>query len=158
MDNNSTTHFELLLPRVLCIGSGDMKIDSPIFPGSTLVSNLFRVGKIITLSVFGEFGNCFIDESESEWYEKDFKEYPNCFRILKWYELRNEDEMPKYLRELFTNKVKRVFKYEMTKPIRVTEWKCKWSVGHVFFYSSKNIGNELFCYGPATKEEYKKLK
>jgi hypothetical protein len=102
------TPTELLIPRVLAIGT---EPGTPIWPGSQMYADSFRTGQVTTLSVDGIFGNCFVDNMRMEWYMKKFLMYPNCFRPLEWWEMREPGQMPLYLKHGENGKVRKVKEY-----------------------------------------------
>lgn len=98
------TKEQLLIPRVMCVGT---EPGTSNFPGSEL-----KTGEIVTLDlVYG-------DKMRFAWikrgvflYEESVAKYPNCFRLMPWWEGRKPEDMPEYVR--IKNKVLRVIKYNL---------------------------------------------
>jgi hypothetical protein len=118
---------ELLAPRYKVIAD---------YPDS-----IFDVGFILNydamnLTAFWEDGNLFID----------LDKYPNIFKPLEWYEDREIDEMPEYVKCIKTPN-------QVTMPgdvIKVDKW---------FDHTIAKSGQEMYvmstnCYLPATNSEY----
>lgn len=81
------TKQQLLIPRVLCIGTEDGKQNYP--------KSLFKSGQVLELDNISHDGrNCYVVPS----YDIDyFLSYPNCFNPLPWWYGRTVEELPEYL-------------------------------------------------------------
>ncbi len=79
---------QLMIPRVLCIGTEDGKQNYP--------KSLFKSGQVLELDNISHDGrNCYVVPS----YDIDyFLSYPNCFNPLPWWYGRTVEEMPEYVK------------------------------------------------------------
>ena len=98
------TKEQLLIPRVMCVGG---KEGEPNYPGSQ-----FKVGQVLTQCVlYGD--EVFVHEDFSKPIYSSFAfKFPHLFRPMPWWEGRQPEDMPKYVR--IKNKVLRVVKYNLT--------------------------------------------
>lgn len=96
----SLTPEQLMIPRVMCIGT---QVGKPNYPGSVL-----KTGEILVLSKSG-----FSYRSDSDNYIKEewVKIFPNLFRPMPWHEGRTAEEMPLYLKHGENGKVRKVARY-----------------------------------------------
>lgn len=130
---------QLMIPRVLCIGTEDGKQNYP--------KSLFKSGQVLELDNISHDGrNCYVVPS----YDIDyFLSYPNCFKPLPWWYGRTVEEMPEYV----SHTLKGVTTYH-----KVLAW--AWG-GNGWLW--EGVGDERgdffvwsdhFQYQPATLEEY----
>ena len=121
---------ELIMPRYKVIAD---------YPNN----NYYDVGEIINLVVKsnGEYWN-----GEASYYltEKEIQKYPHIFRRLKWFEDRDEDIMPMYIKLIEAEGVAKVINYNVDSNTPCMVKVKALSVGTV----------NLYDYLPATEEEY----
>ena len=140
------TKEQLLIPRVMCVGTEPGKL---IWPWSTLVS-----GQILTPTHNGvNYAYSFTDllTGEELWLDENgIAKFPNLFRPMPWWEGRNPEDMPKW--------VKFSENYMNFKAGSVYETEC-WSDKHydcIQFRSEEGLCGVPFgkWVAPATEQEY----
>lgn len=95
------TKHQLLIPRVLCIGT---KEGEPNFPGSR-----FMAGDIIKQN-----GRDYWSKKADAWLNKTtVKKHPHLFKPLPWWYGRTVEEMPEYILASKTYGI-----------VKVNEWRC----------------------------------
>lgn len=131
------TKEQLLVPRVLCIGTDEGK---PNYPGSQL-----KTGDIITVGSLIQIGLQVFSASELLLSEL-CNQFPNCFKPLQWWELRTSEDMPEYVKFIhdpYIGEIVHVPSFEKgSTPFEFILGRPKLTIQH---YS--------FCE-PATREEY----
>lgn len=136
------TNEQLLIPRYKVIA------DYPNRPAT------MPIGHILTLNEFGA-GKWWHKHTEEEpiHIDEGFDKFPNIFRQLKWWEERNDAELPKYLKcyspDGKVDFVLKVERYIMHKEVDVI-----WAFEY-FWKDEKDIKRmSMSEWFPATKEEY----
>lgn len=126
----------LLIPRFEIIA------DYPLCP--------YRVGRVLTpVTKKNQFFECI--EAPASLLIQSPENYPHLFRKMDWWELRTEQEMPKYLMSLIDEEVYEVLKWHRNNTFGQTE-------------PDRMSGCDLTCfkseygYVPITEEQYLKLK
>jgi len=133
-NNDQQLVSELMKPRVKCIGYQDMH-----YPGSP-----FGTGKILTFEkIHGELRYEWFEYDGKNWITKsETDNYPHLFKPLQWWEEREREDMPDYIRI----------------EDMVVEVDCYvYDIGFNFYYGesagySKRVFNEYTI--PATLSEY----
>jgi len=147
----SLTKDQLLIPRVMCVGTQPGTIN---YPDSEFVTGeILMFGKSLTHSgdeIINDNG-CFWKQDQSAYISKRYAEaFPHLFRPMPWWEGRNPEDMPKW--------VKFSENYMNFKAGSVYETEC-WSDKHydcIQFRSEEGLCGVPFgkWVAPATEQEY----
>jgi len=134
---------DLLIPRVICTG-----YEKSHYPNSP-----FSIDEILEVHHDGARLVSIKTGKYVDWLK--FQNYPHLFKQLKWWEHREDYEMPLYIK---TNT-----DYGGSFRVRkVTKWSCKNNSYSVMMYDGLdenfNINPNMIGYLPATEEEYIEFK
>lgn len=84
-----------------------------------------------------------------DWTTDEYDNFPHIYRKLNWYEKRTEDDMPKYVKFVWENKINNV--------LRVTSWLYNTENeinGFSLRESESSTYSSIIGWSPATKKEY----
>ena len=127
------TKQQLLIPRVLCIGT---KEGEPNFPGSR-----FMTGDIIEQN-----GRDYWSIKADAWLNKTTVEkHPHLFKPLPWWYGRTVEEMPLFVKCINTPD-------QVHFPDEV--FKVNWKLSHLGFSDRGAIVPNTDCYQPADEADY----
>lgn len=148
------TKEQLLIPRVMCVGT---KEGFEIWPGSSMASDKFVTGGILTLDTKTIIGTCFKDWTGREWYMAKLNQFPHLFRPMPWWEGRKPEDMPEYVTvnllgslQWMANEIKTGAVYKLDADFKYNYYK-----GHYLGIQYNNGGGTLGEYLlPATEQEY----
>ena len=130
------TNEQPMQPRYLCVSPTDSH-----YPYSP-----FKIGDIITMNQISCNGSNCCTINGVVYSDVALDKYPHLFRRLKWWEFRDEKDMPGYVK--FQEKVYKVIRYRKPNIIRIIDdfWKTEiW----------QEIGEPYWL--PATAEEYEQF-
>ena len=116
------TKQQLLIPRVLCIGTEDGKQNYP--------KSLFKSGQVIELDNISHDGRyCYVVPS----YDIDyFLSYPNCFNPLPWWYGRTVEEMPRYVNTNSVYGIRKVKEWAFIKGEKLDRWRVEDTRGEIY--------------------------
>ena len=129
---------QLLQPRYECISSNGATEHYPNSP--------FRLGEVLHLRLYElTNGQKYYGHERANaggvWDEKYLNQYPHLFRRLEWWEYRNTDDMPEYLKSIPTG--------------IVYKFKCFSNCDKAVVYVTDNYAPKALSYlQPATIADY----
>jgi len=143
----------LLTPRVICKGTEEGKRN---YPGSDFNTGDILVNPDISPNHFYKAVDDTTFTLGPDIDKTTVEQFPNLFRPLAWYEKRNPENMPEYVRYTENHKYA---SHKYNEVVKVTKWvNDESNEGELYFTFENDPKDDLGVYPedyvPATKDEY----